>query len=85
MVCQRLFVGALGNNTVEVVDLSAGNCHDISDLEEPQGIRYIPNSDKVVRRQWRDGSVRVFDGSSFCRDYAHQVLGDADNVRYDRR
>ena len=36
---QRLFVSALGNNTVEVVDLKAGKrTKTISGLQEPQGV-----------------------------------------------
>src|SRR5260221_12960454 len=37
---KRLFVAALGNNTVEVVDLTAGKVGDrIKDLQASQGIR----------------------------------------------
>ena len=35
---QRLFVAALGNNTLEVLDLKAGTrLHTITGLHEPQG------------------------------------------------
>lgn len=40
---QRLFVTALGNNTVEVVDLQKRTrIQSLRKLNEPQGIRYIP-------------------------------------------
>src|SRR5262245_34630750 len=36
---QRLFVAALGNNTLEVLDLQAGtHLHTITGLHEPQGV-----------------------------------------------
>jgi len=39
----RLFVCALGNNTVEVLDLRKGQrIHSITGLGAPQGIAYIP-------------------------------------------
>jgi hypothetical protein len=45
---QRLFVSALGNNTVEVVDLKAGKrAHTISGLKEPQGALYIADKNRL--------------------------------------
>src|SRR5215208_3276430 len=42
---QRLFVAALGNNTVEVIDLKSGKrAGTISGLAEPQGVLYLPDS-----------------------------------------
>src|SRR5712671_42231 len=38
---QRLFMAALGNHTVEVLDLESGKrIHSILDLAEPQGVYY---------------------------------------------
>src|SRR5262252_2086100 len=46
---QRLFVAALGNNTVEVVDLQAGaRLQSLRGFSEPQGIRYLPASNVLV-------------------------------------
>jgi hypothetical protein len=43
---ERLFVSALGNNTLEVVDLKAGRrAKTISQLKEPQGVLYAPELD----------------------------------------
>jgi hypothetical protein len=40
----RLFAAALGNNTVEVIDVNQGTrIHSISGLHEPQGILYVPD------------------------------------------
>src|SRR5690348_18500271 len=45
---ERLFVSALGNNTVEVIDLKAGKrVHTIPGLEEPQGVLYVPAANRV--------------------------------------
>src|SRR5258706_3914538 len=45
----RLFIAALGNNTVEVVDLAKGErVQTIKGLEEPQGIAYLPDTNQIV-------------------------------------
>src|SRR5215212_3807517 len=45
----RLFVAALGNNTLEVVDLKAGKVTDeIKGLKEPQGVVYVPEDNKLL-------------------------------------
>jgi YVTN family beta-propeller protein len=63
---QRLFVSALGNNTVEVIDIKAGKrVKTISGLQEPQGILYVPATDRLYVANAKDGSVRMFDGSSY--------------------
>jgi len=39
---ERLFLAALGNNTVEVIDVKAGKrIHTIPGLQEPQGLLYL--------------------------------------------
>src|SRR5436190_14753843 len=39
---QRLFVAALGNNTLEIVDLAARKVvHSIGGLHEPQGVAFL--------------------------------------------
>src|SRR5258708_8845920 len=63
---QRLFVSALGNNTVEVIDIAAGSrIKTITGLQEPQGVLYVPENDRLFVANAKDGSVRIFDGSSF--------------------
>jgi DNA-binding beta-propeller fold protein YncE len=80
---ERLFVCALGNNTVEVLDLRKGDrIHSITGLGAPQGIAYIPELDRIFVANDKGGICKIYDGKSF------QVVGelnfkdDADNVRY---
>src|SRR5205814_5285273 len=62
---QRLFVAALGNNTVEVVDLAQGKrIRSITGLQEPQGILYIAELDQVIVANGGDGTLRTFDAKS---------------------
>src|SRR5579864_5792213 len=54
---QRLFVAALGNNTLEVVDVKNGKqLHSIHGLREPQGIVYLPNTNRLYVANGADGS-----------------------------
>jgi len=81
---KRLFVAALGNDTVEVVDTSGLRViKSISGLHEPQGIRFLPDRNRVVVANGGDGSTVFYDGTTFAPVRAAKTSGDADNVRYD--
>ena len=80
----RLFVAALGNNTVEVVDVQAGKvAHTIRGLKEPQGVFFWPETNRLFVANGEDGHVRVYDGRSFEQIGDYNFSGDADNVRFD--
>ena len=81
---KRLFVAALGNNTVEVIDIGAmRGTKSITGLHEPQGIRFLPDRNRVVVRQWRRRFNRLLRRHiALGRAYGEDG-GDADNVRYD--
>lgn len=82
----RLFMSALGNHTVEVVDVQGGKrLHTIPDLAEPQGALYDPGTNHVFVASAKDGTVKVFDGASFQLLATVKFSGDADNLRYDAR
>ncbi len=81
---QRLFVSALGNNTVEVIDIKAGKrVKTIGGLQEPQGVLYVPATNRLYVANAKDGSVRIFDGSSYAPLKTFDYGDDADNLRYD--
>lgn len=81
---QRLFIAALGNNTVEVLDLRAGKrIRTITGLHEPQGIGFVPELDRIFVANARSGVCEVFDGSSLKRIKSIKLSDDADNIRYD--
>jgi len=81
---QRLFVSALGNNTVEVIDIKAGKrVKTISGLQEPQGVLYVSATDRLYVANAKDGSVRIFNGSSYALLKTLEYGDDADNLRYD--
>jgi YVTN family beta-propeller protein len=81
---QRLFVAALGNNTVEVIDLRSGKrVRTITGLREPQGVGFIPESNQLFVANAKGGACDIFDAASFKRVKSVKFSDDADNVRYD--
>jgi DNA-binding beta-propeller fold protein YncE len=81
---QRLFVAALGNDTVEVLDV-AGNRHlrSLKGFKEPQGLVYLPQANRLYVANGEGGRLEVLDGTSFSVLKRIAELDDADNVRYD--
>ena len=81
---ERLFVAALGNNTMEVLDLRAGrHIRSITGLHEPQGIGFIPELNKIFIANAKGGACDVFDGLSLKVIKTVKFSDDADNIRYD--
>ncbi|MBI5394501.1 MAG: hypothetical protein HZA91_04310 [Verrucomicrobia bacterium] len=81
---QRLFVAALGNNTVEVVDLASGAvAKSVGGFREPQGIACAPELDKLFVASGGDGLCKILDSQSLQVIKTIQLGDDADNVRYD--
>src|SRR5262245_37667202 len=81
---ERLFVAALENNTIEVLDLRAGKrIHSITGLYEPQGVGFIPEFNKIYVANAKSGACDVFDASSFKLIKTVKFSDDADNIRYD--
>jgi DNA-binding beta-propeller fold protein YncE len=81
---KRLFVSALGNNSLEVIDVFAGRVvHSIKGLAQPQGPLYVPAVDKLYVANAEDGKVRVYDGATYTLRKTIDFGKDPDNVRYD--
>src|SRR5262245_3619689 len=81
---RRLFVAALGNNSVEVVDLATqAVIQTISGLAEPQGVAFVPAIDTLFVANARDGSVRLFQGQDYAAAGRIDLGSDADNIRVD--
>ena len=81
---ERLFVCALGNNTVEVLDLRNGKrAHSITGLGAPQGVGYVPEANRLFVANDKGGICKIYDGKSFQAVGELRFEDDADNVRYD--
>ncbi len=81
---RRLFMSALGNNTVEVFDLKTNQrLRTIPGLHEPQGVLFDRASKKIFVANGDDGTSVVFDGASYEPLHTIHFSSDADNVRLD--
>jgi hypothetical protein len=63
---KRLFMAALGNQSVEIVDLAAGKpLHSIGGLGgDPEGIVYVPQSNMLFVAAGTPG-VNIYDGTTY--------------------
>jgi WD40 repeat protein len=83
---QRLFVAAVANHTLEVIDLQSGKqVHTIAGLAEPQGVFYDPSTNRLYVACALDGSTKIYDGTTFRLVGTVKFPDDADNIRYDAR
>lgn len=80
----RLFVAALGNGSVEVVDLARGErIGEIKGLEEPQGLYYDSHNHVLYVATGGDGMVRAYSAKTLTLAGSIKLGEDADNLRYD--
>jgi DNA-binding beta-propeller fold protein YncE len=79
----RLFISALGNNSVEVLDLAGGiRAHSIAGIPKPQGVAYAPEFKKLFVGS-DEGKLYVYDGDSYNLITSIDFGDDVDNLRYD--
>src|SRR5688572_21164064 len=81
---QHLFVAALGNDTVEILD-TARNAHlkSLPGFHEPQGIAVASDFGAIAVANGDSGTLQLLDADTFATRWTVDVGGDADNVRYD--
>jgi DNA-binding beta-propeller fold protein YncE len=81
---QRLYVAALGNNTMEVLDLK-GNRHlkSVPGFREPQGIAVASGEKVVAVANGQGDGVRFMDAGDYHPIKSVRLGDDSDNVRYD--
>jgi len=83
---KRLFIAELGNNSVDIIDLTSGRrIHAITGINEPQGVIYIPKFNELLISSGEDGTVGFYNASSYSLIKSAKLASDADNIRYDNR
>src|SRR6185503_11793173 len=81
---ERLFVAALGNDSVEVLDLAAGaHRRSLRGPGEPQGILYLAEQKCMVVACGKSGTCEVYDGETLEKTGSIEIGDDPDNLRYD--
>jgi DNA-binding beta-propeller fold protein YncE len=83
-VTKRLFVAALENGSLEVLDLEQGTrVQSIGGLSRPQGVAIVPALSCAVTACGGNGVAHVYDTRSLGERTNFEVGLDADNVRCD--
>ncbi|MGE5244503.1 MAG: YncE family protein [Betaproteobacteria bacterium] len=80
----HLFVAALGNNTVEVVDVKAGrDVKSLPGFREPQGIAVAADAGQVAVANGEGEGLQLLDAGDYHATGTVRLGDDSDNVRYD--
>ena len=80
----RLYVAALGNNTVEVLDAAAGShLKSVTGFREPQGIAVLPDIKTVSVANGQGDGLQLISADDYRPGVMIRLGDDADNVRYD--
>jgi YVTN family beta-propeller protein len=80
----KLYVDALGNNTVEIIDLDTGRVEKpISGLANPQGVLVVPEFKRLVVTNADSAVAHIFDSATLDLVGKIELRDDSDNIRYD--
>ena len=79
----RLFVAALGNDTVEVLDTASRRGASVRGLGAPQGVLFLPESNRLIIANGGANRMDIVDAASLRVVGRIDGLEDADNVRFD--
>jgi hypothetical protein len=83
---KRLFMAALGNETIEVLDVQSGKrLRTIRNLAEPQGLYYESSTNRLFVGCRKDATTKVFNADSDELLGTATFPGNVDNIRYDAR
>jgi DNA-binding beta-propeller fold protein YncE len=81
---EKLFVAALGNNTVEVLDVKNGtHLKSLPGFREPQGIGSATDAKVIAVANGQGEGIQLIDASDYRPVKAVSLGDDSDNVRYD--
>ena len=84
MANKKLFVNALGNNTVEVVNLGTGRVEKhLSGFAEPQGNLLVPELGRLLVTNGESAFAQIFDSATLHPVKKVELRDDGDNIRYD--
>jgi DNA-binding beta-propeller fold protein YncE len=80
----RLFLTAEENNAVEVFDIRANKLiHTIRDVDTPHSLLYLPAAKQLWVVDGGDGTIKIFDGSTYAVVGTVKLAIGADSSVYD--
>jgi len=81
---QVAYVAALGNNSLEIVDIKSGRVTgSIKGLDEPQGVGYISKHKEIFVANGGTGECNFYNAIDLKKTGRIKLDDDADDVRYD--
>jgi len=81
---QIAYVAALGNNSLEIVDLKNGRVlNSIKGLDEPQGVAWIAVHHEIFVANGGTGECDFYNASTYKKVASIKFRDDADGARYD--
>lgn len=81
---QKLFIAALANNTVEVVDIAAGShLKSLTGFREATGIASVRDAGSVAIANGQGDGLRTINADDYRVIKEIPIGDDSDNVRYD--
>src|SRR5258708_5690203 len=73
-----VYVAALGNNTLEIADITSGKIiYSIKGLDEPQGVAYIPQQQEIFVANGGNGDCYFYNAHSFEKTATVHLSSDA--------
>jgi len=79
----RIFLAALSNNSLEVIDIKQGKrVISVTDPKGPQGVIFVPETREIFVASGADGVFRVYDSNMKLVRFLGG-LKNADNIRFD--
>jgi hypothetical protein len=83
---RRVFLSEIGNGGVEAIDLPDGQRrHLLTGFGEPQGNYFDAATNRLFVASGDDGTVKIFNGSSYALAATAKFTTDADDLRFDPR
>ncbi|MGA3007053.1 MAG: hypothetical protein ABSE59_04095 [Opitutaceae bacterium] len=81
----RLLLAALGNDTLEIIDVEKGAVvHEITGFSHPQGVGADLDGGHYIVANASDGLCRLFDARTLKETGRVDLKDDADNIRFDQ-
>lgn len=80
----RIFLTPEDYHAVLVIDEQTGKLiHEIQGIEKPHAVLFRPDLNLLYITDGEDGSVKVFDATSYKLEHRISLLKDADSIGYD--
>ena len=85
LVGNRLFAAAIGNHSVEVIDLATNKVNQsIAGLGKPHGLAWVADTGRLYIADGALGQLRVYQGAPLKLVGTIQLSDDADDMVYDK-